>query len=98
MACQIDQIYRCGRPDLLCELGVAQPDRAAPVIGECAEPLGDGVRGRHLGVAVHFDGGTVMRCQQRLGEQGDRVLAEIGRDVADAKPAGPGVRSSSNDG
>jgi hypothetical protein len=30
---------------------------------------------------------SVVRCQQRLGEPGGRMLAEVGRDVADAQPS-----------
>ena len=44
--CQIDQYVDAIAPDPFGQIGVAQADRAVPVIGEGAEPLGDSVRRR----------------------------------------------------
>ena len=75
--CQIDQNIDAVVPDPLCQIRVAQTDRAAPMIGEGMKPLGDRVLGWDLGIAVQLDGRAIMRRQERLCEQRDGVLAEI---------------------
>ena len=77
---------------LLGHFGIAAANGRTPMIRHGAEALRRGVLDRQFGVAEQLDLGVVVRSQQRLGEQGDRVGAEIRRDVADAEtPAGRAV-------
>ena len=55
------------------------------------EALRGGVLDGDFGVAEQLDLAAVVRGQQRLGEQGDGVGAEIGRDVADTQPPAGGA-------
>ena len=85
MAGKIYQDIDAVAADLFGKFFIVQSDRAVPVIGECAEPLGDRVRCRDFRIAMEFDRGTVMCRQKWLREQGNRMLTEVRRDVADAQ-------------
>jgi hypothetical protein len=67
--------------------GVAHPDNVSPGGGAGLQALGDVVGLLDRGITCDLDGAGIVRGQQRLGEIGDRVLAEIGRHIADAQPA-----------
>ena len=58
----------------------------APLVGEAAQPLAGRVGRLDVGVAEDLDGLAVVGAQQRLDEEGDGVLAEVGGDVAHAQP------------
>jgi hypothetical protein len=55
MAGQINQQVDPVVANLVSEFRVAQADRAAPVVGKVAEALGDRIRRRHFGIAIHLD-------------------------------------------
>ena len=48
------------------------------MIGEAAEPTGDGIGHGDFGIAEQLDRRVIMRRKQRLGEQRNGMLAEIG--------------------
>ena len=64
---------------------VADPDRRAPVVCHGAEACRGGVFHRHFRIAGQLDDAAIERRQQRLGEQGGGVVAEVGGDEADTQ-------------
>ncbi len=86
VAREIDQDVDAVTADLCGKFRIAQTDRAVPVIGEVAESLGDGIGRRHFRIAMELHDRAIMSRQQWFGEQRNRVLAEIRRNVTDAQP------------
>jgi hypothetical protein len=76
---------------------VTEANNRAPVIGQGAEARGDGVLHRHFGIAEEFHGTAIEGREQRVGEQGDGVLAEIG-ETKPTRKRRPSVRLTSNTG
>ncbi len=78
MAGEINQHVDAILADHLCDRCVAETHRAAPMIGEAAEPTGDGIGHGDFGITEQLDRRVIMRRKQRLGEQRNGMLAEIG--------------------
>ena len=83
---KIDQDVDAIGADAIGGRRVAHPDNVSPGSGAGLQALRDVVGLLHRGIAYHLDGAGIVRGQQRLGEIGDRVLAEIGRHIADSQP------------
>jgi hypothetical protein len=52
-----------------------------------AEHAGDGVLPRHVGVGKDFDLLSIVLPEQRQNEARHRMLAKVGRHIADPQPA-----------
>ncbi len=78
MAGEIHQDVDAVAPDHVGDRRIVQPDDIAPVAGQRAEALGDGIGRGHRGVAEQLDACRVMRRQQWFGEPRDCVLTEVG--------------------
>ena len=85
MAREIDQDIDAVATDLFGKFGIAQADGAVPVIRDRVKPFGDRVGRGDFGIAMEFDRRSVMRRKQWLCEQRNRMLTEVGRNVAHAQ-------------
>ena len=83
VAGQVDQHVDAILADHRRHVVVAAAGSRPPMVGQRSEARGGGILDRHLGVAEQFDLASIMCRQQRFGEERRRVLAKIGRDVAE---------------
>ncbi len=72
-------------------LRIGEPRERTPDVRMGLNSRGRGIGLRYVGVADELDLPAVVAGEDRLEEAGDGMLAEVGRDVADAQAA-PGER------
>lgn len=73
--------------DQVGQLFVGKVGGVAPDVGVLAEHSGKGGRAPDVAVAMDREAGVVVVSQQRKEEQPDRVVAEVGGDIADLQRA-----------
>ncbi len=82
VAGQVHQHVDAVSPNPVRDLLVREAHRRAPGVGQPPEPLGDGVGPGHVRIADQLDPAAVVGLQHRLDEEADRVVPEVGRDIA----------------
>ena len=73
-------------PNPMHEHLIRHSDTIDPVVSVSPKPFGDFINLGMVVVAEDFEVIVLMVLQDRLDEIGNRVLAEIRRDIADSKP------------
>ena len=85
MTGQVHQDVDVVLADPLGGLRVGEPDQRSPAVGIALEASRDRIGLRDVGVAEDLEAMMVVVGDDRLQEGNDRVLAEVGRDVADCR-------------
>jgi hypothetical protein len=84
---EIDEDIDAVGADALGQVGIGESRGLDPHIRVGFQARGHEIRVGHIRATEDFEGGAVMVVEGGLHEQGDHMLAEIGRDVSDAQPA-----------
>ena len=85
MACEIDENVDAVARDQIGGGGIRHAGDVAPLPGRRPQPRGRGVGIDIITVAGDRDGDLGMRRQHAVEKISDRMVAEIGRDIADAQ-------------